>query len=72
MDGGSQAQGRVGSDDSKGDVFTAGNTFSTAYFELTLMIIELFMIYFIRKLKTGKMNFVIYGLICALNMSIIS
>ena len=31
--------------------FTQGNTFATAYFEITLMVFEVLMIYFIRKLK---------------------
>ena len=52
--------------------FTQGNTFATAYFEITLMVFEVLMIYFIRKLKSGRMNFVIYALICSLNLSIIS
>ena len=52
--------------------FSKGSTFATAYFEITMIIITCIIIYSIRRLKSGKLNLVVYGLIISMNLLNIS
>ena len=50
---------------------TRGSTFQTSYFEIAGIFLSLVSIYLIKKVKSSKSNFIIFGLIIAMNAMIV-